>query len=374
MNSHERGYPALLDILDGAPVGALVFARDAVAGDIWLPGGRRIVLDHARLLGSSIRRFRPAPATIPTGDLTFDRQSRMFGDRGQATLAAQKVGVIGVGGAGSLVVEYLARLGVGHLVLIDPDRIDRTNLPRVVGSRSRDTRPWLTHPRLPERLRALGERLATPKVTIASRVARQANPTVHIEAVHCDVADPTAAERLLDCDYLFLAADSAQARLVVNAIVHQYLIPGVQIGAKIQLDARGDVTDIFSVTRPLHPGESCLWCNQLISPARLQDEALTPEQRRRQRYVADTAVHAPSVIPVNAVAAAHAVNDYLLATVGLIDPDADRRWTRFHPAAVDATERAVTEEYRRDESCRECSHHGRLGSGTSRSLPTRPSG
>jgi len=91
MNSHERGYPALLDILDGAPVGALVFAPDAVAGDIWLPGGRRIVLHHARLLGSSIRDLRPSPPQAPPGDRTFDRQSRMFGDRGQATLGSQNV-------------------------------------------------------------------------------------------------------------------------------------------------------------------------------------------------------------------------------------------------------------------------------------------
>jgi len=374
MNSHERGYPALLDILDGAPVGALVFARDAVAGDIWLPGGRRIVLDHARLLGSSIRELRPAPPEAPPGDHTFDRQSRMFGDRGQATLGSQKVGVIGVGGAGSLVVEYLARLGVGHLVLIDPDRIDITNLPRVVGARTSDTRPWLTHPRWPVRLRALGERLATPKVTIARRVARQANPAIRVDALHDDVTNDTTAEHLLDCDYIFLAADSAQARLVVNAIVHQYLIPGVQIGAKIQLDDRGDVTDVFSVIRPLHPGESCLWCNQLISPTRLQDEAHTPEQRHRQRYVTDTAVHAPSVITLNAVAAAHAVNDYLLATVGLVEPAADRRWTRFHPTADEATDRAVTDEFRRDEGCRECGHYGRLGAGSSRRLPTRPLG
>jgi len=374
MNSHERGYPALLDILDGAPVGALVFARDAVAGDIWLPGGRRIVLDHARLLGSSIRELRPAPPEAPPGDHTFDRQSRMFGDRGQATLGSQKVGVIGVGGAGSLVVEYLARLGVGHLVLIDPDRIDITNLPRVVGARTSDTRPWLTHPRWPVRLRALGERLATPKVTIARRVARQANPAIRVDALHDDVTNDTTAEHLLDCDYIFLAADSAQARLVVNAIVHQYLIPGVQIGAKIQLDDRGDVTDVFSAIRPLHPGESCLWCNQLISPTRLQDEAHTPEQRHRQRYVTDTAVHAPSVITLNAVAAAHAVNDYLLATVGLVEPAADRRWTRFHPTADEATDRAVTDEFRRDEGCRECGHYGRLGAGSSRRLPTRPLG
>src|SRR5262245_52381278 len=37
--SHERGYPALLDI-SGQPVGALVIARNAVAGDIWTPDRR----------------------------------------------------------------------------------------------------------------------------------------------------------------------------------------------------------------------------------------------------------------------------------------------------------------------------------------------
>jgi hypothetical protein len=35
LESHRRGYPALLDITNGGPVGALVFARNAVAGSIW---------------------------------------------------------------------------------------------------------------------------------------------------------------------------------------------------------------------------------------------------------------------------------------------------------------------------------------------------
>lgn len=104
------------------------------------------------------------------------------------------------------------------------------------------------------------------------------------------------AQLLIDCDYLVLAADSAQARLMVNAVVHQYLIPGVQIGAKIQLGDGGTILDVFSLVRPMNPGEGCLWCNQLISPTRLQEEALTPAQRRLQRYVADEEVHAPSVI------------------------------------------------------------------------------
>ena len=42
LESHERGYPALLDIGRGVPVGALVYGRRSVAADIWLPDGSQI--------------------------------------------------------------------------------------------------------------------------------------------------------------------------------------------------------------------------------------------------------------------------------------------------------------------------------------------
>ncbi|MFP3415922.1 ThiF family adenylyltransferase, partial [Bacillus sp. SIMBA_074] len=76
------------------------------------------------------------PAKV--ADPTYDRQARIFGDRGQAILASSKVAVVGLGGIGSLIGEYLARLGVGELLYIDPDRLDPTNLPRVVGARRSD--------------------------------------------------------------------------------------------------------------------------------------------------------------------------------------------------------------------------------------------
>nr|WP_256097081.1 ThiF family adenylyltransferase [Streptomyces agglomeratus] len=308
---------------------------------------------------------------MPTTDLTYDRQSRLFGDRGQAILAGQKVAVIGAGGAGSLIVEYLARLGVGHLVVIDPDRIDRTNLPRVVGSQVRDARVWLTDPARPRLVRALGERLATSKVRIAQRVARQANPKIQMEALKADVTQDDVAMALVDCDYLFLAADSMQARLVFNALVHQYLIPGVQVGAKVQVGKDGNLTDIFSVVRAVSPGFGCLWCNELIKPAKLQEEALTVEQRRQQRYVQDENVQAPSVISLNAVAAAHAVDDYLLSAVGLLPATYEPRWRRFHPSASVATRRAFPELPKKDADCSECSGTGRLGRGHEQRLPTK---
>jgi hypothetical protein len=369
--SHERGYPALLDILGDQPVGALVFARHAVAGDIWLPGGHRVTLESAVVAGWPRQVLHHGPQPAPPRDPTYDRQSRLFGDRGQAILAAQKVAVIGAGGAGSLLVEYLARLGVGHLVVIDPDRIDRTNLPRVVGSRFRDAHPWLTDPARAAVLRSLGHRLATPKVRVARRVARQANPKIRIDAVPDDVTRDDVAMSLLDCDCLFLAADSMQARLVFNALVHQYLIPGIQVGAKVQVSQDGSVTDIFSVVRPVAPGFGCLWCNELINPAKLQEEATSVEQVRRQRYVDDDAVEAPSVISLNAVAAAHAVDDYMLSVTGLLPSDYEPLWRRFHPAAAPTADRISYEIPRRGGDCTECGERGMLGIGRSRHLPTK---
>ncbi len=176
------------------------------------------------------------------------------------------MGVIGAGGVGSLVIEQLARLGVGWLLVTDPDRIDVTNLPRVVGSTRFDARTWLTDPRRPEWLRRIGRRAAARKVNIARRVARRANPDCRIEMVAGDITETAVARRFADCDYLFLAADGMQPRLVFNALVHQYLIPGVQIGAKIVPDkATGEILDVFSVSRPVSPDHGCLWCSGFLS-------------------------------------------------------------------------------------------------------------
>ncbi|MFB9966472.1 ThiF family adenylyltransferase [Sinosporangium siamense] len=301
-------------------------------------------------------------------DPTYDRQTRWFSDRGQLLLNSLKVAVIGAGGAGSLLVEYLARLGVGHLVIIDPERIELTNLPRVVGSTRWGARTWLTRDSQPGWMRRLGDRTATPKVRIAARVARAANQKVRVETVFGTIADASVAQRLVDCDFMFLAADTMQARLVFNALVHQYLIPGAQVGAKVQADrTTGDILDIFTVHRPVTPDLGCLWCNGLINTARLQEEALTPEERRAQRYVDDPTVTAPSVITLNATATAHAANDFLFSALGLSDRDAQHHFQRWVPR----TSKMYYDGIRKDPACPECSVKGRFARGDAQRLPTR---
>lgn len=357
--SHKRGYPAILDILDGPPAGGLVFARRAVAGDIWMSADQQTGLDHTVVAGISQLLRSPSPRRARAANPEYDRQVLLFGDKGQEILGSQKIAIIGAGGAGSLINEYLARLGVGHIVVVDFDRLDPTNYPRVVDAEPRDLKPWLGARLLARILRWQ----PTYKVTIAERVARKANPSIHFEAIAGDVTDHNVTERLVDCDAIFLAADSMQARLLVNAICHQYLIPTWQVGAKVNNDESGAIQDVFSVVRRLIPGKTCLWCNELINPTRLAEEAASEEQRSAQRYVKE--VPAPSVITLNAVACAHAVDQYLFTALDLRESSEDIYWLKFQPR----TDSCKIQKPRHEPHCSEC--QGRLGAGRLKNLPLK---
>ena len=149
LESHERGYSALLDIVRGIPVGALVYGRRSVAADVWLPDGTRRSLGTYCVIGHDITRLYSQPRQERKSTTEHDRQVRMFGASGQEILQASKVAVIGLGGIGSLAAEYLARLGVGNLVLIDPEEIESSNLSRVVGATRVDVETSQLKPRLP---------------------------------------------------------------------------------------------------------------------------------------------------------------------------------------------------------------------------------
>lgn len=324
--SHERGYPALLDIAD-RPVGALVVARNAIAGDVWTPDRSRRTIKETVIVGRNIARVYPLPPPRPPkADPTFDRQARWFGDRGQALLGSLKVGVIGAGGVGLPLVTMLARLGVGTLVVIDPDRVDPANLPRLDARRIDAMMPL----RRIVSLSRLADRLSTRKVRLARRIAQRANPRINFVGIAENVIEPKAALKLIDCDFIFLAADSQQARMVLNAVTHQFLIPGIQIGTRIDTDTTtGAVTDIRSNIRLVLPYTGCLRCNMLLSPARLQDESRGRAEREHNRYVDE--VPAPSVITFNTLSAAQAADDFLLMMGELVDEQAPVDYIRFRP-------------------------------------------
>lgn len=348
LDSHERGYPALLQISRGVPVGALVFGRRSIEADVWLANGTRLGLDYASVVGKTIQRLTPSPRRSSNeASNRFDRQIKMFGKEGQQALCECRVAILGLGGIGSLVAEYLARLGVGHFFLVDDDRVEDSNLSRIIGAEMSDVQNRIS------------------KVEVAKRVIEQANPNATITLIKDDFAKDSVVLRLTDVDYLFLAADSMRARLVFNALVHQYLIPGVQLGSKIRSDASGSLLDVMSANRPVRPGHGCLWCNQLIDTNILAKEAKTDKERKAQAY--GTEETNPSVISLNAVSAAHGVNDFLLDYLDLRPEPELLHYEHFYLLSGKRT----LVEPRKDADCPECSAAGyRYGRGDRVSLPT----
>ena len=151
---------------------------------------------------------------VPTPDYSRQVALREVGPEGQARLSSASVLVVGAGGLGVPVLQYLAGAGVGRLSIIDADRLEPSNLHR---------QTWY----------ALSE-CGQEKSSLAATRVRALNPEVRVEA-HALRLDAHNAERLcaghdliLDCSdnftTKFLLNDLAlrTGKPVMFASVYQY--------------------------------------------------------------------------------------------------------------------------------------------------------
>ncbi|GAC1458785.1 MAG: ThiF family adenylyltransferase [Steroidobacteraceae bacterium] len=130
-----------------------------------------------------------------------DRYSRQtilpeVGDAGQARLAGAHVLVVGAGGLGCAVLEYLTAAGIGHLTIVDPDRVEESNLHRQPLYRMAD--------------------LGHPKAAAARAALLQLNPAVCIDAVVGRLGAGNAARLVAAADLVVDAADSFAVTYILS--------------------------------------------------------------------------------------------------------------------------------------------------------------
>ena len=352
LQGHQRVFAHLLDITAGRPVGGLAMGTRSADGEIWLSPNEALRLDQLEVIGerSEILRAQPPRGADTTAE-RYDRQVRMFGAQGQEILRSLRVAVVGVGGGGSLVVEQLAHLGVGEIIAIDFDSVAEHNLSRIVGATTRDARR------------------ATKKVEVSRRLVNRIDPSVRFTSVDGDVVDSHVAELLTRSDFIVLATDSHLSRLVVNATAHAYLIPAVQIGAKVDVRTDGSIEQIYCAIRPILPPNGCLHCAGVIDPLALQRETATGEERVAQDYLGqDSGIIDPSVITLNAVTAAAAMNVLLFSAVGLGQSGLAR-----HMLHTPANGEWLKLQVKRQDTCPWCSlaSHSQFARGDGALLPVR---
>jgi len=125
----------------------------------------------------------------------------------QAFLATKRVLVVGCGGLGGMVIECLARIGVGYLRVVDGDVFEESNLNRQLLSSTMN--------------------LGRPKTLAAQQRVMAVNPLVEVDAVQAELTVENARELLGECDVAVDCLDNIPARLVLQEAAKEAGIPVV---------------------------------------------------------------------------------------------------------------------------------------------------
>jgi molybdopterin-synthase adenylyltransferase len=173
--------------------------------------------------------------TGPGDDPRYAVQRRVaqVGAAGQARLARSRAVVVGVGALGGTIATQLVRAGVGHVVVIDPDRVELGNLHRQVLYTEADA--------------AVGR----PKVEAAVERLRAANGAVTIEGIVARLGAENAEDLLRGADVVVDGTDNLATRFLLNDRCVRAGVPWVY----------GGIAGVHGMVMPVLPGVGpCLRC------------------------------------------------------------------------------------------------------------------
>lgn len=154
---------------------------------------------------------------------------------GQLRLAAATALIIGVGGLGSAASIYLAAGGVGHLILVDYDQVELSNLQRQILHRTAD--------------------LGRLKVESAKEHLTALNPEIKLTLIDHALDDEELIERAKQATVIIDASDNFKTRFALNAASVKTKTPLV-FGAAIRFEAQ---TSVFNPLDETSPCYRCLY-------------------------------------------------------------------------------------------------------------------
>lgn len=155
------------------------------------------------------------------------RISLLLGKDAIDKLKQSTVMVVGCGAVGSFAIEALARSGVGHLILIDFDKIEESNINR--------------------QLFALDSTVNCPKVEVAKQRIHDINPDIIVDVFNVFFDDNTKLD--IKPDFVIDAIDSVQSKIALYKWCNDKHIPFISsMGAARKTDITKIKIDKISKT------------------------------------------------------------------------------------------------------------------------------
>ena len=159
----------------------------------------------------------------------------------QERVAAAHVMVVGCGALGNEVLKNLALFGVGHIVIVDFDCVEPSNLSRSVLFTREDA--------------AEGRQ----KAAVAAERIRQMNPDVDVRTICGDIAYDVGLGLIRQMDVIIGCVDNRWARYCINRLAMRAGKPWVD----------GGIDSLEGTARVFMPGKNCYACN--LGPEGLQE-------------------------------------------------------------------------------------------------------
>lgn len=315
VHSHGEGFK-FFSLTDDASDRAVFSAVASLIGDghphascIMLPCGELF----GRVLGEDGTPIAPINSIIGIGDdITIwehstptdihpsaERHSQAFGSGTISRLRRLSAAIVGCSGTGSIVAEQLARLGIGKLVLVDPDHIEARNLNRILNSTAEDAAAQ------------------TPKVEVLKRAIAALGFQQQVVALQMNLASREAIFEVAQCDLAFGCVDSVEGRHLLNRLATFYLMPYFDVGVRLDADGHGGIDSVAGAVHYIQPGKSSLLSRGVYSLKQVEAEEMKRtnpdlyQAQRAQGYLRGVNEDRPAVISVNMLLAALTVNEFL---------------------------------------------------------------
>lgn len=240
------------------PHGMMVLSANSASAWVWLPGEDAPVLPEQitfvgyplTIIGPRVQRHK-LPAAGQQDTDRFDRQS-FLGPDSQPRIERVRIGVVGLGGGGSHIVQQAAHVGFRRMRGFDDDTVDETNLNRLVGARADDVEN------------------ATAKTEVARRLVDGLLSGADVMLYKGRWQDNP--ESLRTCDLVIGCVDSFAERRELEMACRRYLIPYVDIGMDVH-QVGDDPPRMAGQVILSMPEGPCMFCLGFLTEDRLAKEA-----------------------------------------------------------------------------------------------------
>lgn len=211
----------------------------------------------------TIENFKPITRLSKKQISRVARLASVFSLEAAEALAGKTIGIVGLSGTGSPLVEILARAGVGKLILIDPEIFQDSNIERIHGSYDSDID------------------LNIEKCLIAKRHVLKINPQCEVIAIKGRIPQKVALDQLIFCDLVFGCTDLHSSRVSLTDISLRYLVPIIDMGVLME-GKDGNITGQVIQINRIYPDDPCMYCRGIID-SQIVSQELMPEDEQLSR-------------------------------------------------------------------------------------------